>query len=250
MPLMVQQVPGAQSMGELALEHPNSLLTSSNRPAGPDPPSSPPNWTVTHPEGALSVRGPIPASCQPAPHISESGGRGLWEQSATGRGEHPTNRSLDLLEHEDKKKQTGLVFRYHFKIRSREDTPIACTCPVAPVATFHSTPLVQAPTSGPGPRPVGWLRWTSTCGQRYQVGLGLRVPVHTHQACQLQEPHDPLIVSRACNTEKLSSSSRLLLGSQKRWGTSWQGADWGRPESGPHLCREGLWHLTHKGRTR
>lgn len=57
------------------LEHPN-LLTSSNRPAGPDPLSLPPSWTVTHAEEMMSIRGPIPASCHPEeppqslPHVS------------------------------------------------------------------------------------------------------------------------------------------------------------------------------------
>lgn len=58
------------SLGELALEHPNLLLTSSNRPAGPDPLSLPPSWTVTHPEKTMSMKGPIPASCYPEDLLS------------------------------------------------------------------------------------------------------------------------------------------------------------------------------------
>lgn len=64
-------------------------------------------------------------------------------------------------------------------------------------------PLVQAHTTSPGPRALHQLHWTSPCGQCYQVGPGLRVPARTHQACQLQEPQDPLIISRTCQTQKL-----------------------------------------------
>lgn len=99
--------------GEVALEHPIPLLTSSNRPAGPDPLSLPPSWTVTHPERMISKKGSfrLPAILRNAlgPHRTPSKiypkscvkvgdcGSDLPRQSGISYQLH----CLDLLEHGD-----------------------------------------------------------------------------------------------------------------------------------------------------
>lgn len=84
------------SLGEMALEHPSPLLTSSNRPGGPAPLSVPPSRTVTHPEETMSMKVPIllpeeppvPSTRVPETDLHPTGVP-RWGQSAPGREEYP-----------------------------------------------------------------------------------------------------------------------------------------------------------------
>lgn len=98
-----------ESLGEMALEHPRPLLTSSNRPGGPAPLSVPPSRTVTHPEETMSMKVP---SCLPRkPLVPSARDRPTPSGVPRRRGAVcPGQRGiayqlhyLDMLEHGDKK---------------------------------------------------------------------------------------------------------------------------------------------------